>query len=276
MKNWIWFIALGFLPSVNGQYYFNDIVANAQTHQQYKLLRTLTVKKITGYSQETVQDAQGDLLFTQEVSMDGKRITLYSQEQNSKTSRTITYYNLGKLVKSESNNKNTQNITLYTYHESGMPSRIQTTSRDTFLATTNTEVHEYFFKKDSTPDFAYIIRNNSDTMQVYFTCNEQKQILDETWKRKNKEIEKYYFYYNSRKELTDIVRYNSIANKLLPDFMFTYDDTGNVKEMIQVPRSSSNYLIWRYTYNDKGLKLTDQCFNKSKTLLGSVKYVYEY
>lgn len=147
MKRWIWILSVAFVPAVNGQYYFNDIVANAQTHQQYKLLRAQRVKKITGYSREAGQDSGGDVLFTQEVSMDGKRITLYSQEQNGKTSRTITYYNLGKLVKSESGNKNVQSTTQYTYHESGMPSRIQTTTRDTFLASTNIEVHEYFLRK---------------------------------------------------------------------------------------------------------------------------------
>ncbi|MBU3745169.1 MAG: hypothetical protein FGM61_11605 [Sediminibacterium sp.] len=276
MKRWICILSIGIVSSVNGQYYFNDIVANAQTHQQYKLLRAARVKKITGYSREAGLDTGGDVLFTQEVSMDGKRITLYSQEQNGKTSRTITYYNMGKLVKSESGNKNTQTTTQYTYHESGMPSRIQTTTRDTFLASTNTEIHEYFFKKDSTPDFAYIIRNTIDTIQVYFTTNEQKQVLDETWKRKHKEIEKYYFYYDNKKQLTDIVRFNSIANKLLPDFVYTYNEAGNISEMMQVPRSGNNYVVWKYTYNEKGLKLTDNCFSKNKTLLGSLAYVYEY
>ena len=276
MNRWIWIISFGIVPTVNGQYYFNDIVANAQTHQQYKLLRAQRVKKITGYTREAGQDSGGDVLFTQEISMDGKRITLYSTEQNGKTSRTITYYNLGKLVKTESNNKNTQSTTLYTYHESGLPSRIQTTTRDTFLAATNTEIHEYFFKKDSTLDFAYIIRNNSDTVQVYFTTNEQKQVLDETWKRKQKEIEKYYFYYDNKKQLTDIVRYNSIANKLLPDFVYTYNEAGNISEMMQVPRAGNNYVVWKYTYNEKGLKLMDNCYNKNKSLIGSLAYVYEY
>lgn len=100
-------------------------------------------------------------------------------------------------------------------------------------------------------------------------------MLEETWKRKEKEIEKYYFYYNDKKQLTDIVRFNSIANKLLPDYVYTYTDAGNLSEMMQVPRSGNNYVVWKYTYNDKGLKLTDNCYSKNKILLGTVAYVYE-
>ncbi|MEI8111937.1 MAG: hypothetical protein WCH59_13195 [Chitinophagia bacterium] len=276
IKKWVWLLTLGLAQSAIGQYYYNDVIANYLTHQQYKLLRSQKVKKITGYSQESNQASAGDILFTQEISIDGKRITVFSMEQNSKSSRTTTYYNLGKLIKSESSNKNTLTTTTYTYHESGLPSQIQTITRDTFLASTTTEIHQYFFKKDSTLDFAYIIRNNSDTIHVFFTCNTQKQILDETWKRKNKEIEKYYFYYDAKNELTDIVRYNNIANKMLPDYIFTYADQGNIVEMIQVPRTGTNYLIWKYSYNEKGLKLADQCYNKSKVLMGNVNYVYEY
>lgn len=276
MRRWLVVgILLGWTP-LGAQYYFNDLMANIQTHKQYKLLRALKVKKITATSRESADNSPGEVLLTQEISTDGKRIIIYTNGQNGKTTRTTTYYELGKLKRSETNNKDVQSTTQYTYHESGLPSLIQTTSKDTFLAAINGETHAYYFKKDGAPDYALIIRNQSDTVQVNFTTDDQKLVLEETWVRKQKEIEKYYYYYDDKKQLTDIVRFNPKANKLLPDYIYSYNDSGNTIQMIQVPRSGNNYITWKYLYNEKGLKSAENCYNKEKQLLGTVLYTYEY
>ena len=183
---------------------------------------------------------------------------------------------MGKLKKSESNNKGVESSTLYSYHEMGLPALIQSTTNDTFLSALTGEIHQYFYKPDGSPDYAYIIRNQSDTVQVNFTTDNQKLVLEETWTRRKKEIEKYYYYYNDKQQLTDIVRFNSKSNKLLPDFVYTYNEAGNIIQMIQVPRTGNNYITWKYIYNEKGLKTTENCFNKEKQLLGTVVFSYDY
>jgi hypothetical protein len=45
--------------------------------------------------------------------------------------------------------------------------------------------------------------------------------------------------------------------------------------MTQVAMSTANYLIWQYTYNDKGLKLKEIGFDKQKNLIGRIEYTYE-
>ena len=260
---------------LQGQYYFNDLMANIQTHKQYKLLRALKVKKIIATVQESANSTPETLL-TEEVSTDGKRIIIYTSLQNGKTSRTTTQYEMGKLKKSESNNKGVESTTLYSYNEAGLPTLIQSTTKDTFLSSLTGEAHQYYYKQDGSPDYAYIIRNQSDTVRVNFTTDNQKSVLEETWTRRNKEIEKYYYYYNDKQQLTDIVRFNSKSNKMLPDFVYTYNEAGNVIQMIQVPRSGNNYITWKYNYNEKGLKTSENCFNKEKQLVGTVGYSYEY
>ena len=173
-------------------------------------------------------------------------------------------------------NKGVESTTLYSYNEAGLPTLIQSTTKDTFLSSITGEAHQYFYKQDGSPDYAYIIRNQSDTVRVNFTTDNQKSVLEETWTRRNKEIEKYYYYYNDKQQLTDIVRFNSKSNKLLPDFVYTYNEAGNVIQMIQVPRTGNNYITWKYIYNEKGLKITENCFNKEKQLLGTVGYSYEF
>jgi hypothetical protein len=215
-------------------------------------------------------------LLTEEISTDGKRIIIYTYQQNGKTSRTTTQYEMGKLKKSESNNKGVESSTLYSYNETGLPTLIQSTTKDTFLSSITGEAHQYYYKQDGSPDYAYVIRNQSDTILVNFTTDNQKLVLEETWTRRKKEIEKYYYYYNEKQQLTDIVRFNSKLNKLLPDFVYTYIESGYIIQMIQVPRTSNNYITWKYIYNEKGLKTTETCSNKEKQLLGTVGYSYEY
>jgi hypothetical protein len=36
------------------------------------------------------------------------------------------------------------------------------------------------------------------------------------------------------------------------------------------------YLIWRYIFDDKGLKTKEALFNKDKELTGKIDYVYTY
>ena len=275
MRRWLFCLILFGSNQLQAQYYYNDLLANIQTHKQYKLLRALKVKKITATAQESANSTPETLL-TEEISTDGKRIIIYTYQQNGKTSRTSTQYEMGKLKKSESNNKGVESSTLYSYNETGLPALIQSTTKDTFLSSITGEAHQYFYKQDGSPDYAYVIRNQSDTILVNFTTDNQKLVLEETWTRRKKEIEKYYYYYNEKQQLTDIVRFNSKLNKLLPDFVYSYNESGYIIQMIQVPRSSNNYITWKYIYNDKGLKTTETCSNKEKKLLGTVGYSYEY
>ena len=275
MRGWLYCLILFGSNQLQAQYYYNDLLANIQTHKQYKLLRALKVKKITATTQESA-NSNPETLLTEEISTDGKRIIIYTALQNGKTTRTTTQYEMGKLKKSESNNKGVESTTLYSYNEAGLPSLIQSTTKDTFLSTLTGEAHQYFYKQDGSPDYAYIIRNQSDTVQVSFTTDNQKLVLEETWTRRKKEIEKYYYYYNDKQQLTDIVRFNAKLNKLLPDFVYAYNEAGNIIQMIQVPRTGNNYITWKYIYNEKGLKTSENCFNKEKQLLGTVGYSYEY
>ena len=42
--------------------------------------------------------------------------------------------------------------------------------------------------------------------------------------------EKTYYYYDGKNRLTDIVRFNTKARRLLPDYMFEYTENNQVSE----------------------------------------------
>ncbi|HWJ30170.1 MAG TPA: hypothetical protein VNS32_26785, partial [Flavisolibacter sp.] len=85
-----------------------------------------------------------------------------------------------------------------------------------------------------------------------------------------------YYYYNSNNQLTDIVRYSNRAKRLLPEYMFEYSSTGQVIQKITVPENSSDYLIWRYQFDTRGLKTKEVIYNKQKQVTGKVEYQYSF
>ncbi|MEJ7680802.1 MAG: hypothetical protein WKG06_23710 [Segetibacter sp.] len=62
---------------------------------------------------------------------------------------------------------------------------------------------------------------------------------------------------------------------MLPDYIFEYDPKGRITQMTQTQSGSANYLIWKYTYNENGMKEKEIVFNKQKEMLGRIEYKYE-
>ena len=119
-----------------------------------------------------------------------------------------------------------------------------------------------------------LIKNGTDTTVIEFIKDENSLIAEEHWKKNGTVTEKYFYYYSEQGLLSDIVRFNSKAQRLLPDFLFEYDNTGTLTQFIQIPEGSDNYLIWKYIYSTNGLKQKEVCFNKQKQPVGRIEYKY--
>ena len=120
-----------------------------------------------------------------------------------------------------------------------------------------------------------LIKNNSDTTTVEFVKDEHGDIAEERWRKKGNLVENYFYYYNDQHKLTDIVRYNERAQRLLPDYLFSYDSNGTLVKLTQIPQGSADYLIWQYVYGPNGLKQKELCFNKQKQPVGTIEYIYK-
>jgi hypothetical protein len=119
--------------------------------------------------------------------------------------------------------------------------------------------------------------NQKDSLEVKFVTDENGNISEEKAYKKGKETSFLYYYYDDKNQLTDIVRYNTKAKKLVPDIMFEYDDAGNIIQKITTTSSQSiGYLIWRYIFNEKGLKTKEALFNSKKELTGKIEYSYTF
>lgn len=259
--------------NANAQYYFNDIISIKQGNDQYRLLRAQKIASVKAVSYEPDNSITEGFAVIQEISRDGKKVTITTLTNN-QIGTTVNTYDLGILKKNQSNNKNISNKTDYTYDAQGRISKVHLSTVDTFMNSTIAEIHDWSYDEYGAPSTMLRIKNNVDTLLVAFIKDDQQNIGEEIWRKNGRIVERYYYYYNSNKQLTDIVRYNSKAKKLLPDFMYEYNTDNQLSQMTQFSLGSNNYFVWKYRYNDKGLKIEEVCSDKSKMQIGRIEYQY--
>ena len=117
------------------------------------------------------------------------------------------------------------------------------------------------------------IKNQKDSALIDFILDEQGNVTDEINAMPNGQH--YYYYYDAKNRLTDIVKFNVVMGKLRPDFTFEYNNSNQVTQMIAVEEGvNRNYYTWKYVYND-GLRIIEKCFSKENVLLGYFEYEYK-
>jgi hypothetical protein len=269
-------LALLFLISHSySQYYFNDIVSTQNSNEQHRLLRTGKIHKIKATSFEPDNTITPGFLLEQDISLDGKKSVVNTATSEGKTTTTTHTYENGRIRRTVSFGGGIENKTEYTYSDKGSILKVVLTTTDTAMKYTTIESHEWAYNDAGKPVSMLRIKNKFDTTQIVLIKDEKEQIVEEHWKKKNRDIEAYYYYYDASGHMTDIVRYNARLKKLIPDFQYEYDANNRVSQMTQIFLSSGNYVVWKYAYNDKGLKSSESAFGKEKTLVGRVEYSYE-
>lgn len=259
---------------VNAQYYYADIIGTRQTNQQYKLIRASQFGRISAVSFEGNQPSK-DFLLEQIISDDRRRITTHSASVGNMESYFISNYQNNKVTKTVDSGNNAINTVTYEYDNSGKMVSTTAASKDFDGTLTNNERHIWSYNTKGLPEKMLKVKNGTDTTLITFTYDSEDNIAEEKWKKNNRTLETYYYYYNPKKQLTDIVRFSRKAKAMLPDYIFEYDAQGRVAQMTQTQSGSANYLVWKYTYNENGLKDKEIVFNKQKEMLGRIEYKYQ-
>jgi len=257
------------------QYYFNDIIATQQSQLQYQLLRTNKVKKITAISYEEDKTPTEGFKLEQELSVDGKKMVTHSSNISGKTSETTSFFELGKLKKTQTYSNNIENKMEYGYDAHGRNNFFTLTTIDTSMKYHSVETHEWHYNSLGRLTDVLKIKNGVDSSYASFIYDEEENLVEEHWKKKNKELETYYYYYNKAHQLTDIVRFNAKLRKLIPDYQYEYDEKGRVIQMTQLAANGA-YFKWKYVYNEKGLKVSEICSDYKNLIVGSIEYRYEF
>ncbi|MBS1730810.1 MAG: hypothetical protein JSS67_08535 [Bacteroidetes bacterium] len=267
------FLVVFFHSASNSQFYFNDILTTKQTNDQYTLLRKNNIRNVSAKSFEADETQSPDFKLEQLISKDGQMIITNSSSSNTGTTVSTAYYENDRLIKTMDSSENILSVTLYQYDNNGHVESISTTTSDNFMNSHSQENHKWIYEKDL-PVKMLLIKNEKDTTTVEFQTD-KGEIVSETWEKRGIPFEKYFYYYTSSAMISDIVRYNSKAKQMLPDFTFDYDTQNRVSTFTQIRSSASDYYTWVYEYLPNGLKDKETCFDKQKSLVGKIIFYYQ-
>ena len=276
MKKLFILVLLIRVTHLEAQYFYNDIIGTGETTNLMKFYLENKIKKVTSNG----FDAQGlpakNYKEEQEVNETGMQLKISTFNDLRKSTITYSFDKSGRLIGSVDISNGIKSTTDYTYNNEGKIILIINSIVDSLQDFNQTEIHQWLYKNGS-PEKMWRIINKSDTLEVWFKPDENGNVIEEQNSKKGKGTDPIYYYYDEKNRLTDIVRFNNKVKKLLPDFLFEYDESNRVIQKITTTSNNNmGYLTWRYLYNEKGLKTKEALFNKEKKLQGRIEYTYIY
>ena len=274
MKKLPFLFLLLFYFAANSQYYYKDIVAAADITRLMKTYTANNIKKITakGITPEGSPSSE----FSEVGEVNGTTLKVITNNNKAISILKFNFNDRGQLVNSVDSAINVKSTSTYTYDANGKIISINNsaTDADSTGDFSQTEVHQYIYK-DGKLDKMWRIINKKDSLEVRFGTDEHGNVIEERNFRRGVLADPLYYYYDDRNRLTDIVRFNYKANRLLPDYLFEYDDNDRVIQKITTTSGNNlGYLTWRYLFDQNGLKTKEALFNKDKQLQGRIDYSY--
>ena len=259
----------------SAQYYYKDLIVTAQTASTWRLYKDNKVKAVTLSSFEANGQPSEGFQGQQEMG-DLTRISTHTRATGTPESWIFANYSTtGWPSRIEDTSDTYLSVSEYKYDARGHILSITNTSTETDNHLKDIEQHIWQYDPQGRPTGMLKIKNSSDTTFIRLVQDEKGHVAEEHATRYKIDLPTVFYYYDTTGHLTDIVRYNRKAQRLLPDYLFEYEGD-RLTTMLVVPEGSSDYQKWYYEYNDKGLKVKESCYNKQKELLGRIEYNYKY
>jgi len=282
-----------FTSPLFAQYYYNDIIGTQETNRKMQTYLVNKVKTVSAdaYTQDpyTQQSSKTtDFSETQEIRESGRALKIVTVTDFNRTTSYNRFDDKGRLASVTDTSLGVENTTTYEYDNAGRLVTIQNKVKDPESEIDQVEVHHWIYNKDGKPEKMWRIVNKTDSLEVRFTPDEKGNPGDEISYRRGKETSHLYYYFDDEGRVTDIVRYDEKVKKLVPDNIITYDDAGRVVQVIASSMKDNvgrgkfgstyfvRYMIWRYVYNEQGLKTNDVLFNAEQKITGRIKYNYTF
>lgn len=259
--------------SAPAQYYYKDIVGTKETAANMRAYFKNNVTRVVLTSYDENDTKIPGFLIEQAFFKAENKLRTTTTTGNS-SSVLISYVDAnGNVTKTTDSSARFFGETQYVFNPAGELVNVSSFSTDSAKTTTQTEVHYWQYENGRIKSLLRI-KNKVDTTRVTFVYDENGNVAEEHTTHKGIQLEPYYYYYDEQNRLTDVVRFNPLAKRLLPEYLLEYDADGRVIQRITVPSNNDAYLIWRYLYNSQGLLTKEAIFNKQKQLTGKVVYQY--
>ena len=286
MKN-IFFAGIILATSLplQAQYYYKDIVGTRQFNQTIKLYLDNKVSSVEAAGFDGEGRKNSDFSETQYFLGERNLLKISTRDKTTISNQYYRFDTRGLLTTISDTSASLVSTSTYTYDEKNNPVVIKNIITDADDSINQIEIHQWFYNADAKPTRMLRILNNTDTTDVRFILDKKGNVIEELPFIKKISREKTYYYYDATNRLTDIVRFNVKAQRLLPDYMFEYSDNNLVIQKITtISTNGLPYLTWRYVYDDKGLKTKEATFikpkeatsNQDQVMTGKIEYSYRF
>jgi hypothetical protein len=275
MRSFFVFVFLTTVFSVKSQYYYKDIVLTRQNQESWKSFHDKKVREVDIHSIDANEEMTPGFICTLRISSDFNTITTFTKSTNFAASTLQTYYDPhGWPIKTIDTSDTYNSTTEYSYNENGEIISLLNTSVETDNHVSATEKHLWKYEGGK-PKQMIKIKGETDTTLVNLVIDEKGNVVEEKPVRNGLSLPAVYYYYDNDSRLTDIVRYNQKAGRLLPDYQFEYK-YDRISSMLIVPAGSTDYQTWIYSYNSNGLKEGETCYDKKKQVVVKINYTYSF
>lgn len=259
---------------LHAQYYYKDIVSNKQLIAEMALLKENKVKTVSLKSFEGDGSVSEGFFCQKKISKNYAAVETSTHSNITGPSSFKSFFNeRGLLLQTIDSSDISVSTAGYTYDTKDRISSIVSIvrSNDDDFKNELKEEHIYEYATTDVPVKMIRVKNTTDTTVFLFSVDENNNINIE---KNAKTGDSYYYYYDNKQRLTDVVMRNRFNKQLLPDYMFEYNSQGQISQMTTTEEGSSYYYIWRYTYQD-GLRIKEKCYSKEKRLMGAIEYEYQ-
>lgn len=260
---------------IKAQYYYKDIWNTIQLNKQSIKLKNEGIKKISTNSFEDDGTPSREFFCEKKIDKDFKSSSMISNSYITGNSLIITYYNdAAQVVKVIDSSSSFVNYTEYKY--TGSKINLVTTFTKSVDGTSGiTESHQYIYNTNGQPEKMIRKKMDIEFSTVSFKWDKAGNVIEEDEVFKKTPGRKYYYYYNDKNQLTDVVHKSEKVNRLIPDYIYEYDNKGNISQLITIEEGSNNYFTWKYTNDERNFRISEKCYSKEKRLLGTITYSYK-
>ncbi len=261
---------------VAAQFYYKDIWTNQQLIKEIGLLKNENIRNVSIKSFDDDGESSEGFYCERKINKNFTKSEMISRSNITQQSLLTSFYNENELLtKTVDSTQTSLARSEYQYDNKGRITMIINFTKANDEQGGITETHQYIYNAAGKPEKMIRRRNNADLSVINFTIDDKGNVIEEEEITKGRKGRKFFYYYDDKNRLTDIVHYNTRAKRLLPDYIFEYNQLNQVKQMISTSDNTSNYFIWKYTYNDQRLRESEKCYSKERRLLGSIQYVYK-
>ncbi len=260
--------------SASAQFYYRDILSNKQLLNEMAVYKENKVHTIKIRSIEEDGSESEGFFCERRISKDYKKVELFTRSSGSGSSLFTSYFNeKGLLIQTNDSSEISVSVNNYSYDAAGRISSILSSVKSSDDDFTNEILEEHIYEYDANdlPKKMIRVKNKYDSTTILFALDEHNNVSIE---KDTKNASKYYYYYDAKNRLTDVVHSNDYKEKLLPDYLFEYNAAGQLTQMTSTEEGGTDYYVWKYNY-ENGLRTREKCYSKEKRLMGTIEYEYK-